>query len=152
MAKLITILEVLSDEDIQWLLSTGVEDRIEPDTVVIKAGEYISSIYIVLEGTLGIYLSQSEDKMINTVGAGEILGEMSYLEDNPTSATVISQEPTVLLNISRDALDDRIGENPDFGRRLYKGIGISVSQRLRQTLSRVDYMLEMMERAKTWQM
>ncbi|MBF0566019.1 MAG: cyclic nucleotide-binding domain-containing protein [Nitrospirae bacterium] len=151
MAKLVTILEVLSDEDIQWLLSAGVEERIEPDTVVIKAGEYISSIYIVLEGTLGIYLSQSEDKLINTVGAGEILGEMSYLEDNPTSATVISQEPAVLLNISRDALDNRIGEDPDFGRRLYKGIGIAVSQRLRQTLARVDYMLEMMERAKTWQ-
>ncbi|MEO5357701.1 MAG: cyclic nucleotide-binding domain-containing protein [Nitrospirae bacterium YQR-1] len=149
MAKLVTLLEVLSDEDIQWLLSTGVEETIGPDTVVIKAGEYIEYIYIVLEGSLGVFLAKGE-KQINTVGPGEILGEMSYIEDTQTSATVISLETTVLLNISRESLDNRISEEPDFGRRLYKGVSIAVSQRLRQAMLRVDYMLDMIEKAKIW--
>ncbi|QWR76226.1 Crp/Fnr family transcriptional regulator [Candidatus Magnetomonas plexicatena] len=149
MAKLVTLLEVLSDEDIQWLLSTGVEQTIEPDTVVIRAGEYIEYIYIVMEGSLGVFLPNA-NKQINTVGPGEILGEMSYIEDTQTSATVISLETTVLLSISRESLDNRIVEDPDFGRRLFKGVSIAVSQRLRQAMMRVDYMLDMIEKAKIW--
>ncbi|KJU82775.1 cyclic nucleotide-binding protein [Candidatus Magnetobacterium bavaricum] len=150
MTKLTTLLEELSDDDIQWLLASGVEERVEPGAVVINEGEYIGSIYMVLEGTLGIYISASGTRLLNTVSAGEILGEMSYLEDKPTAATVIALENVVLLNISRDSLDNKMYDEPDFGRRFYKGIGISISRRLRQVNTRMDYILGTLEHAKKW--
>ncbi|KJU82590.1 cyclic nucleotide-binding protein [Candidatus Magnetobacterium bavaricum] len=150
MTKLTTLLEELSDDDIQWLLATGVEERVESGTVVISEGEYIGSIYMVLEGTLGVYISVTAPRLLNTVGAGEILGEMSYLEDKPTAATVIALENVVLLNISRESLDNKMYDEPDFGRRFYKGIGIFMSRRLRQVNTRMDYILEALEHAKKW--
>ncbi|MBF0537772.1 MAG: cyclic nucleotide-binding domain-containing protein [Nitrospirae bacterium] len=150
MSKLKTLLEELSDDDIQWLLSSGLEEQIEPGTVVINEGEYIGSIYMVLEGTLGVYLSATDTRLLNTIGAGEILGEMSYLEDKPTSATVIAIDNVVLLNISRESLDNKMYDEPDFGRRFYKGIGISLSKRLRQLNARMDHILELLESAKKW--
>ncbi|MBF0344459.1 MAG: cyclic nucleotide-binding domain-containing protein [Nitrospirae bacterium] len=150
MTKLTTILEELSDEDIQWILSSGVEEHLEPGTIVIKEGEYIGSIYMVLEGTLGVYLTATGTKLLNTVGPGEILGEMSYLEEKPTAATVVVLDNAVLLNITRESLDNKMYDEPDFGRRFYKGIGISISRRLRQINARMDYMLETLEQAKKW--
>ncbi|MBF0488368.1 MAG: cyclic nucleotide-binding domain-containing protein [Nitrospirae bacterium] len=147
MSTMVKILEILSDEDIQWLLSMGMEEHLEPETLLIKEGEFTEAVYIVLEGLLGVYLSTSGYKQVATIGAGEIIGEMSYLENVPTSATVIAVEPSIVLSIAKEAIDDRINTDPTFGIRLYKGIGTAVSQRLRKAMSRIEYMIAKLEDA-----
>ncbi|MBF0320663.1 MAG: cyclic nucleotide-binding domain-containing protein [Nitrospirae bacterium] len=148
MSTMVKILEILSDEDIQWLLSMGVEEHLEPETLIIKEGEFIEAVYIVLEGLLGVFISAGGYKQVALIGAGEIIGEMSYLENEPTSATVIALEPSVLLSISKEALDDRINTDPTFGNRLYRGIGTAISQRLRKAMARIEYMLAQIEQVK----
>ncbi|MBF0554518.1 MAG: cyclic nucleotide-binding domain-containing protein [Nitrospirae bacterium] len=145
MSTMVKILEILSDEDIQWLLSMGMEEHLEPETLLIKEGEFTEAVYIVLEGLLGVYISASGYKQVAAIGAGEIIGEMSYLENVPTSATVIAIEPSIVLSISKDAIDDRIDTDPTFGNRLYRGIGTAVSQRLRKAMSRIEDMIAQLE-------
>ncbi|MCG6553179.1 MAG: cyclic nucleotide-binding domain-containing protein [Candidatus Magnetominusculus sp. LBB02] len=148
MSNMVKLLEMLSDEDIQWLLSMGMEEHLEPETMVIKDGEFTEAVYIVLEGSLGVFVAANGYKQVATIGAGEILGEMSYLENVPTSAAVIAIEPSILLAISKDALDNRINSDPTFGNRLYRGIGTAISQRLRKAMARIEFMLSQMEIAK----
>ncbi|MBF0517256.1 MAG: cyclic nucleotide-binding domain-containing protein [Nitrospirae bacterium] len=148
MSTMVKILEILSDDDIQWLLSTGMEEQFEPETVIIREGEFTEAVYIVLEGLLGVFVSASGFKQVASIGAGEIIGEMSYLENLPTSATVIAVEPSIVLSISKDAIDDRINNDPTFGNRLYRGIGTAISQRLRKAMSRIEFMLMQLEIAK----
>ncbi|MBF0457492.1 MAG: cyclic nucleotide-binding domain-containing protein [Nitrospirae bacterium] len=145
---MVKILEILSDDDIQWLLSMGMEEHLEPETMIIKEGEFTEAVYIVLEGLLGVFVSASGYKQVATIGAGEIIGEMSYLENEPTSAAVIAIEPSILLSISKDALDNRINSDPTFGNRLYRGIGTAISQRLRKAMSRIEFILAQLEIAK----
>ncbi|MCI4624422.1 MAG: cyclic nucleotide-binding domain-containing protein [Candidatus Magnetoovum sp. WYHC-5] len=150
MSSLVNMLEVLSDEDIQWVLSVGVEKAVEQKEIIIQAGDYIENLYIVLEGQLAVYITSAGDARVSTICPGEVMGEMSYLEYKPTSAYVIAETDAVLLAIPRDMLDARVQEDPEFGKRLYRGIAISISNRLRMTLKRVDHMLKVLESAKAW--
>jgi CRP-like cAMP-binding protein len=150
MPKVVKLLEVLADDDISWLLSNGVEQQFEPGSTIIREGEFIEFIYIVLEGLMGVFLSVSGDKQIATISTGEIVGEISYIDDQPTSASVIAVENTLLLAIARSAIDEKIAFDPLFGVRFYKAIGVSVSQRLRNTLRRMNFILEQIEQAKHW--
>ncbi|KWT83001.1 Crp/Fnr family transcriptional regulator [Candidatus Magnetominusculus xianensis] len=150
MSTMVKILEILSDEDIQWLLSMGMEEQLEPEAVLIREGEFTEAVYIVLEGLLGVFVSAGGYKQVAAIGAGEIIGEMSYLENEPTSATVIAVEPSIVLSISKDAIDDRISADPTFGNRLYRGIGVAISQRLRRTMGRIEFMLMQLEIAKKY--
>ncbi|KJU82622.1 cyclic nucleotide-binding protein [Candidatus Magnetobacterium bavaricum] len=150
MTNLTKILEVLKNADIQWLMSVGIEINVNTGETVIKEGSYIENIYIVLEGELGVYLSSSGGKKISTVGVGEIVGEMSYLEDKITTASVVAQENSVLIAIPRELLDVKVEEESAFGKRLYKGLAISLSQRLRSILEHMDYILKMLDKAKDW--
>lgn len=85
-----------------------VRDMFHPLTV--SAGTNIMSLgqpgevaYIIRGGTVKIHVEQSDgrDVVIALRGPGELIGEMSVLDNIPRSASVVSLEPVTLLWIDR---------------------------------------------------
>ena len=98
----IALLSELGQGNIDWIFDTGVTQQVNANEVIIKEGKDPDALYFVLEGVVGIYVSSLGDEQLTVLGPGEILGEMSFLEDRPASASVVTLENSLLLALPRD--------------------------------------------------
>jgi len=135
MRRVLYVLGQLSDQNIEWLITQGQHNRVSPSTVLIREGGPTDMLYIVLDGELGIYVSiGGQEKLIARRGAGDILGEMSFIEDKPASATVKAVTDAVIYAIPKTVLAAKLEQDRDFAARFYRGIAISLSYRLRESM------------------
>src|SRR5262249_1353952 len=67
---------------------------------------------------------------ISRVGAGQIIGEMSWLDTAPVSATVRAVESSSTLALPRSILETRIASDPSFAANLYRALARTLSARL----------------------
>src|SRR5207247_3189380 len=91
------LLNELNEEDVDWIFRTGFERQVTANTVIVREGEPLAYLYIVLEGLFGVGVASVPDAEIGRLGPGEIIGEISFLENMLPSATVIAIESSLLL-------------------------------------------------------
>ncbi|QIZ72903.1 cyclic nucleotide-binding domain-containing protein [Oxynema aestuarii] len=139
MRKGLFILSELSQEDLEWMLTIATSEELEAGTTIIEEGKPIHSVYIVLQGTLVVEVAALEGKEIAKIGIGEILGEMSFLDTRPPSATVTVLEDAIVLSIPRLALEQKLERDTAFAARFYRAIAVFLSNRLRLTVSHLGY-------------
>lgn len=131
MRKVLYILGELSDRDLDWMLANGTKKHIAAGTILIKEGIPTDALYIVLEGTLTVSMAALGGREISTIGCGEVLGEMSFVDDRPPAATVKAIEDAVILSIPREPLTDKLQQDVLFALRFYRAITKFLSTRLR---------------------
>lgn len=108
------------DEDARWLHEHGVQRRVRAGEPVIVEGVPPEHIFVVLEGEFRVSSESLADADMLRVGAGELLGEVSYINRTPPGATVLAVAEGVLLAIRRADLDAKIADDPRFGSRFRK--------------------------------
>ncbi len=138
----IALLSELGQSDIDWIFDTGVTQHENANEVIIRERKDPDALYFVLEGVVGIYVSILGDKQLAILGPGEILGEMSLLEDRPASASVVTLENSLLLALPRDKLQVKLKEDSGFAARLYKSFAILASKRLRERVDTLGRMIQ----------
>ena len=79
--------------------------------VIFKEGELGKIMYAVIEGEVDILVG---DKIIDTVSAGDILGEMALIDTSPRSATAIPRTDCKVVPISRRHFTFLIQHAPNF--------------------------------------
>lgn len=99
MRKVLFILGQLSDADVEWMLSAGRKEKISAGSMLIMEGKPVGSVYLVLDGKLSVFIAAMGNKELAVLGSGEIVGEMSFVDSRPPSATVKALEETTLLSI-----------------------------------------------------
>ena len=129
MKKVLYIFGQLSDGDVQWLGSAGQRSVAAAGSDLIRQGQPIDQLYIVLEGKLEVL--NASGQRLATVGTGEVVGEMSFIEARPPSATVRAMSDTVLFAVSRDVLEEQLAQDAGFAARFYKALATFLSDRLR---------------------
>jgi bacteriocin-type transport-associated protein len=139
MKRALYILSEFSDRDFEWFITAGKRKEISPGTVLIHEGQPIDALYIVLEGKLSVSAEAMEGQEIATLSPGEIVGEMSFVDARPPSATVKAVENTVLWAISRNQLRAKLSQDSAFAANFYQAIAVFLSDRLRGTVSRLGY-------------
>jgi CRP-like cAMP-binding protein len=136
--KVLYILGRLEDEDIDWFVENGERRRAKPGTVLITEGKPVDVMHIVLEGHLQVTARHSPAP-IATLGAGEVVGELSFLDARPPSATVTAEDDVTVLAVKRAALSDRLKSHQPFAARFYHALGVFLADRLRSTVTRLGY-------------
>ena len=139
MKKVLFILGELGERDIDWMLATGSKEQIPAGTTLIQEGEPIVALYIVLDGLLAVSSKALRDQEIARLGSGEIVGEMSFVDARPPSATVTAIENSVVFSIPRSQLTLKLQQDSDFAARFYRAIAMFLSDRLRGTVVRLGY-------------
>lgn len=129
--KVLFILGELSDRDLDWMIATGHKKEVPAGTVLIQEGIANEALYIVLNGTLSVCMAALAGREISTIGCGEVLGEMSFVDDRPPSATVKAIEDSVVLAIPREPLAEKLQQDVLFALRFYRAITKFLSTRLR---------------------
>lgn len=137
MSKVLVILGELSDRDIDWMIANGKRTQVKVGTTIITEGKPLEALYIVLDGTLSVFASSLGNKQIGTIIAGEVLGEMSFVDGRLPSASVIAQEECLILSISRRLLTEKLEQDVLFSLRFYRAITKFLSSRLRGTVKRL---------------
>jgi CRP/FNR family transcriptional regulator, cyclic AMP receptor protein len=79
--------------------------------MIFKEGDPGKVMYAIIEGEVDILVG---GKIIDTVGAGGILGEMALIDTNPRSATAIPKTSCKVVPISRRHFTFLIQHTPNF--------------------------------------
>ena len=131
MRKVLHILGYFSDEDIAWMTDVGQKVTINPNEFLIKTDVELSSIFFVLSGKFMV--ESKEGVEVAQVKKGEILGEMSFIEEEMPVANVRALETANVVALGHDFMNDRFVSDRGFEARFYKAISLFLSSRLRST-------------------
>ena len=96
----------LSDADLDLLVSMLVEHRLDAGATVVTEGETGRSMYVVHCGELSVSKLGDSGRSIRVagLGPGDFFGEMTLIEPHSRSATVITESPTVLYELTARSL------------------------------------------------
>jgi bacteriocin-type transport-associated protein len=137
--KVLFILSELADADLDWMVQNGARRAVPRGTVLIREGQPISELYVLLDGSLSVTLSALQGREIARLRSGEVLGELSFLDSRPPSATVAAAEEASVLAISRERLSAKLEQDLGFAARFYRALGVFLAARLRRTQARLGY-------------
>jgi diguanylate cyclase (GGDEF)-like protein len=85
---------------VEHLLSTcAVRDLRENDTLLSQGEAASQDIFVVVRGRVSVHLAGGNSPSHTVIDAGECVGEMSAIDGEPISATVVALEDTRLLAI-----------------------------------------------------
>ncbi|PSB29327.1 cyclic nucleotide-binding domain-containing protein [Stenomitos frigidus] len=139
MKKVLFILGELDDDDIDWVIETAVRQDVVAGTVLIYEGQPIDTLYILLEGTLSVSVAAMGDREIAQLSSGDVVGEMSFIDTRPPSATVTATQPSLVLSLPREQLATKLRQDVGFASRFYRALAIFLSNRLRVTVNQLGY-------------
>ena len=123
-------LEYLTQTDRNLISNKSKQLTFAPGQALIREGAPSWALYVVKSGTARV---ERNGKLLATLGEGDVIGEMSFLEAGNSSATVLAaDELSVELIESQELL--KIFEGfPHLGSRFYRSIAVTLSRRLRET-------------------
>ena len=139
MRNALFILGILNDNDLEWLIATGRHETIPAGTVLIQEGRPIESVYIVVGGTFSVSVETFGGQEIARLSSGEIVGEISFVDSRPPSATVRALEDGQVLSIPRRQLAAKLKHDPSFAARFYHALAVFLADRLRSSTYRIEY-------------
>ncbi|MEO1520847.1 MAG: cyclic nucleotide-binding domain-containing protein [Cyanobacteria bacterium J06633_2] len=139
MHKVLVFLNELSDRDVDWLIESGEKRAISSGTVLINEGKPVDTLYIMLDGTLVVSIAAMGVRELARLYSGEVVGEMSFVDARPPSATVKTMEDSLVLAVPRQLLAQKLHDDESFGCRFYKALAILLSYRLRGTVKQLGY-------------
>ena len=137
MRKVLFILGQLTDADADWLSEHGKRMRVAKGTELIKHGTQIDTVYIILEGAMAVMTARGV--RLAQVASGDILGEMSMVDSSPTSASVVVEQDSLVLALSKQQLMDKLKQDVGFAARFYRALALFLADRMRNTISRMGY-------------
>jgi CRP/FNR family transcriptional regulator, cyclic AMP receptor protein len=131
MKKVLYLLGQLDDRDVEWLLDHGVKQHLRPGEHLIDEGKRLDFLFVVLDGTLEVFVSTLGPHAVDRMSCGDVAGEMSFVDARPPSATVRAVDSVTVLAVSRTEITARLEQEPVFAARFYRSIAMFLSQRLR---------------------
>ena len=149
-----TLIQELSNRDIDWLMATGRRQKIDGDRLLIKAGHQIATFYLLINGSLTISVSQSSDNALNRAFAaledrttlerdiielesGDVAGEELLVSSRAASTTVRTKLPSDVLMIPQQQLQAKLQQDIGFAARFYRGIALVLTERLLKLTSQL---------------
>lgn len=142
--KALFMFAIFQDSDLSWILTHGQKRNLEPGTVLIQEGEPVQAVYILLDGVLEVSVQigeaeRSEQKVLASLESGEILGEISFVEQGDASATVTCAQRSLVLAVPQARLAAQLNQEAGFAARFYEAISIVLGDRIRDGLQQRGY-------------
>jgi CRP-like cAMP-binding protein len=118
--------------------------KIAGGETVFEEGDVGAFMCIVHSGSIAVIKANQNEEQVEmvTLGQGRALGEMAVLDGERRSATCRATEDSILLTLSKEALDKMLEEHPRIGARVIRAIAVSLSRRLRMAVGQlVDHIV-----------
>ena len=139
MRKVLYIFGQLTDEDVEWIRRNARKERVVSDDILIKENERTEKLFFLITGKYSVTSEFAGQKVLATLSSGEVVGEMSFLDALPPSASVTALEDGIIISIELELLNEKLENDFEFAAHFYKALGIFLSSRLRSTTNLLGY-------------
>jgi signal transduction histidine kinase len=102
--KTIPLFRGLSDDQLGHLVGIGETVSLGPNQIVFREGSHSHDLYVILDGSVKIYKSDSTGKELElkTGTPGEYFGELALLSGGERSATVVTMSTCEFFIVRRE--------------------------------------------------
>ena len=112
--------------------------RIAEGAFLIRNGELDSTLFAIEDGHLDIIgIDDGVQKVFATVGPGDVLGEVSFIDDSPRSVSVRAGEETTVRAWDKRTLSEALAFEPQLLAKFAVAMSELLVERLRDTARRV---------------
>jgi CRP/FNR family transcriptional regulator, cyclic AMP receptor protein len=94
--------------------------------MLTRQGQFGDEMIVVLFGTATVEISGTT---VRTIGAGEVIGEIAFLDHGPRTATIVATSAMELGVLSLKAFEKVAKESPAF----WRVIAVGLARRLRES-------------------
>ncbi len=126
----------LTEQQLETLAAGSVRRSFPKGRTIVAEGEPSQSLYILLSGRAKVQRSDAEGKevILAVLGPGECFGEMSLIDDEPRSASVITIESCDFMAINKDSFKAMLAQSADIAMQIMKGL----IRRLREADKKIE--------------
>ncbi|MBV6627791.1 MAG: cyclic nucleotide-binding domain-containing protein [Rivularia sp. (in: Bacteria)] len=144
------LLKELSNQDIDWMLTIGCQTEIDSGMVLMRQGEPLDALHIVLDGELTVSLNRDDGnplgrafavleggvpgREVSQLSSGEMVGEVPFMENCLPSTTVTATTKSSVLTIPKTQLMQKLHSDQSFAAHLYRASAIMLANRLQQMM------------------
>src|SRR5438067_2760115 len=123
-----------TDDERRRIEKIGEVKTVRADKYLIRARETDSTLYAVEEGHLDIV---AKETVVATVGPGDVLGEVSFIDDSPRTVSVQAGETTFVRAWNKRTLSEALAFEPQLLAKFAVAMCELLVERLRDTARRV---------------
>lgn len=131
MRRALYFLGILDDQDVEWMMRHGQKRSMAAGEPLIEQGTPTDWLYFVLDGSFVVYTRTAP--RVAELKAGDVVGEISFVDARPPTASVRAESAAKVGAIPRAALQARLDQDVAFAGRFYKSIAVFLADRLRIT-------------------
>ena len=133
------IFRYFTDDERRKIEKIGLVRTVRADNYLIRAKEADSRLYAVEEGHLDIVAKRDgKEVILATVGPGDVLGEVSFIDDSPrTVAVKAGEENAVVRGWEKRDLSEALARDPQLLAKFSVALCELLVERLRDTARRV---------------
>jgi CRP/FNR family transcriptional regulator, cyclic AMP receptor protein len=106
--KAFVLFDSISEEELQKIADLLHCKKFSAGSNIMTAEQPGEVVYFILQGTVKVHVEQADgsDVVISILGAGDIVGEMSLLDNSTRSASVVTIEESTLLWMDRNTFNE----------------------------------------------
>lgn len=108
---------------------------------IFKQGDRQDFMAFIVEGKIDIIKESADtlETIVVTLLPSTYFGEMSFVDEEPRSASAVAREDSMLLFLSNDNFERIAVDHPSLGFNILRNIAKLISQRLRMTTGKLVY-------------
>jgi len=114
--------------------------------VIIDENALGEALFLVVEGEVKVFKGEGDRRQdLAVLGRAELFGEMSLIEGDLTSASVVASTDVDLLVITKSDFEGLLEKNHEIAFKVYKTFCHTLSERLRKTSDELANLREELE-------
>lgn len=148
----------LKDSDVDWMLHHGYLQEFAPGEIIARVGRPIENLYIILQGSISLAVSERKKNQLSRIFAvieegepeelsreiakltrGEIVGEVAAFDSYLSKVTLTVLEHSLLLAIPRPKLLIQLQQDLGMAARFYRVVAIILSGRIQGMINRLGF-------------
>lgn len=134
--KHVPLFSRLDESELKTLAGVTVVRQVPANTLILRADEEGDTLFVIQSGrvTVSIYSEEGKEVILSILKDGDFFGEMSLLDGELRSASVISTEETELILLRRYDFLQALIQYP----KIYATLLATLANRLRRTNRQVE--------------
>ncbi|TXH88317.1 MAG: Crp/Fnr family transcriptional regulator [Rhodoferax sp.] len=135
LVRRVPLFSTLTEEQASTLLGQVEKRRLARGAVLLRQGETSGELYVLLSGRARVVVTDAQGRQVilATMRAGDCMGEMSIIDQEPHSATVILDSAGDVLVLSSTAFSRCLAHNA----AMAQAVMVALVQRLRASTKKI---------------
>mgnify|MGYP001205271917 CR=1 FL=1 len=129
----VSLFRDLDKKEIEVVYKRIFEQSVKKDSILFMEGTPGEFLYVIMSGKVEIIkkTKNNEEMVLATMGANEIIGEMSLIDAEPRTATARTSEDSVLVVITKQKFNEILQSDPRIAAKILMGLLKVINKRLR---------------------